>query len=87
MKNGRLMPCDVSGVLVNGMKCNKDLCWKGAFCWQCRLKNGSRRFKSISLDKLKDVVCEGKCNFYCLSRTCTKHNILFHLSQDIFKTH
>ena len=60
--HGRLVPCDSTGEIVDSLYCNKDLCWKGAYCWQCRLQSGSKGFQVVSNDDINNVVCEGEWN-------------------------
>eukprot|EP00112_Aurelia_sp_Birch-Aquarium-sp1_P004665 Seg1528.5 transcript_id=Seg1528.5/GoldUCD/mRNA.D3Y31 product="Coagulation factor VIII" protein_id=Seg1528.5/GoldUCD/D3Y31 len=58
IKNGKLLPVDKQGQEIKGLKCNKNLCWKGDYCWQCQLSNGKNKFQAITQNMMKDLICK-----------------------------
>eukprot|EP00795_Rhopilema_esculentum_P004902 gene4902-21235_t len=58
LKRGKVVPTDNTGSTVTGLKCNKDFCWKGHYCWQCKLRSGGLEFREVMPSQINKIICK-----------------------------
>eukprot|EP00794_Sanderia_malayensis_P008052 gene8052-8915_t len=54
---GKIRPAVWADSITN-IQCNNQRCWKGDYCWECRLKSGTNKYERLTQNNMDDLACE-----------------------------